>query len=117
MEIHPSTILSVVTGNIPMCNHNQSVRNVFHAAQSKQAISIYATNFNNRFDTMSYVLHYPQRAIINTRIAQYTSSDIMGNGFNTIVAIMTYSGFNQEDSIMINKATINRGLNTLSYYK
>jgi len=117
LEIHPSTILSVVSGNIPMCNHNQSVRNVFHAAQSKQAISMYATNFNNRFDTMSYVLHYPQRAIINTRIAQYTSSDTMGNGFNTIVAIMTYSGFNQEDSIMINRATINRGLNSLAYYK
>jgi len=66
---------------------------------------------------MSYVLHYPQRAIINTRIAQYTSSDYMANGFNTIVAIMTYSGFNQEDSIMINRAAINRGLNYLSYYK
>ena len=117
LEIHPSTILSVVSGNIPMCNHNQSARNVFHAAQSKQAIGMYATNFNNRFDTMSYVLHYPQRAIINTRIAQYTSSDYMANGFNTIVAIMTYSGFNQEDSIMINKAAINRGLNYLSYYK
>ena len=117
LEIHPSTILSVVSANIPMCNHNQSVRNVFHAAQSKQAISMYATNFNNRFDTMSYVLHYPQKAIINTRLAQYTSSDFMGNGFNTIVAIMTYTGFNQEDSIMINKATIQRGLNSLSYYK
>lgn len=117
IEIHPSTILSVVTGNIPMCNHNQSVRNVFHAAQSKQAIGIYATNFNNRFDTMSYVLHYPQRAIINTRIAQYTSSDYMANGFNTVVAIMTYTGYNQEDSIMINKASIQRGLNSLSYYK
>ncbi len=117
LEIHPSTILSVVSGNIPMCNHNQSARNVFHAAQSKQAIGMYATNFNNRFDTMSYVLHYPQRAIINTRIAQYTSSDYMANGFNTIVAIMTYSGFNQEDSIMINRAAINRGLNYLSYYK
>jgi len=117
IEIHASTILSVVSGNIPMCNHNQSVRNVFHAAQSKQAIGMYATNFNNRFDTMSYILHYPQRAIINTRIAQYTSSDYMANGFNTIVAIMTYSGFNQEDSIMINKASIQRGLNSLSYYK
>ena len=117
LEIHPSTILSVVSGNIPMCNHNQSARNVFHAAQSKQAIGMYATNFNSRFDTMSYVLHYPQRAIVNTRIAQYTSSDYMANGFNTIVAIMTYSGFNQEDSIMINKAAINRGLNYLSYYK
>ena len=117
MEIHPSTILSVVSGNIPMSNHNSSARNVFHAAQSKQAIGIYATNFNNRFDTMSYILHYPQRPIINTRIAQYTSSDYMANGYNTIVAIMTYSGFNQEDSIMINKATIDRGLNSLSYYK
>ena len=117
MEIHPSTILSVVSGNIPMSNHNSSARNVFHAAQSKQAIGIYSTNFNKRFDTMSYILHYPQRPIINTRIAQYTSSDYMANGYNTIVAIMTYSGFNQEDSIMINKATIDRGLNSLSYYK
>jgi DNA-directed RNA polymerase beta subunit len=117
LEIHPSSILSVVSGNIPMSNHNASARNVFHAAQSKQAIGMYATNFNKRFDTMSYVLHYPQRPIINTRIAQYTSSDYMANGYNTIVAIMTYSGFNQEDSIMINKATIDRGLNSLSYYK
>ena len=117
MEIHPSTILSVVSGNIPMSNHNASARNVFHAAQSKQAIGMYATNFNKRFDTMSYILHYPQRPIINTRIAQYTASDYMANGYNTIVAIMTYSGFNQEDSIMINKATIDRGLNSLSYYK
>jgi len=117
LEIHPSTILSVVSGNIPMSNHNASARNVFHAAQSKQAIGMYATNFNKRFDTMSYILHYPQRPIINTRIAQYTSSDYMANGYNTIVAIMTYSGFNQEDSIMINKATIDRGLNSLSYYK
>ena len=117
LEIHPSSILSVVSGNIPMSNHNASARNVFHAAQSKQAIGMYATNFNKRFDTMSYILHYPQRPIINTRIAQYTSSDYMANGYNTIVAIMTYTGFNQEDSIMINKATIDRGLNSLSYYK
>ena len=117
LEIHPSTILSVVTGNIPMCNHNQSARNVFHAAQTKQAIGIYATNFNNRFDTFGFVQHYPQRPIINTRHSQYTGSDYMPNGFNTIVAIMTYSGFNQEDSIMINKKSIERGLFHLSYFK
>lgn len=117
LEIHPSTIIGVVSGNIPLANHNQSARNVFHAAQSKQAIGIYATNFTKRFDTMSYVLHYPQRPIVNTRIAQYTLSDYMPNGFNTIVAIATYTGFNQEDSIMVNKASIERGLNYLSYYK
>jgi len=117
LEIHPSTMMSVVSANIPLANHNQSARNVFHAAQSKQAIGIYATNFNKRFDTMSYIHHYPQRPIISTQLSQYTCSDYMPNGFNVIVAIMTYSGFNQEDSIMINKRSIERGLFNISYYK
>jgi DNA-directed RNA polymerase II subunit RPB2 len=117
LEIHPSTILGVVTGNIPLCNHNAAARNIFHAAQTKQAIGIYATNFNKRFDTFGFIQHYPQRPIINTRHAQYTGSDYMPNGFNTVVAIMTYTGFNQEDSIMINKKSIERGLFHLSYFK
>ncbi len=117
LEIHPSTMLSVVSGNIPMCNHNQSARNVFHAAQTKQAIGIYATNFNKRFDTFGFIQHYPQKAIINTRHSQYTGSDAMPNGANLIVAIMTYSGFNQEDSLIINRKSIQRGMFHLSYYK
>ena len=63
-------------------------------------------NFNKRFDTMSYVHHYPQRPLISTRLSQYTCSDYMPNGFNVIAAIMTYTGFNQEDSVMINKNAI-----------
>ena len=117
LEIHPSTMLSVVSANIPLSNHNQSARNVFHAAQSKQAIGLYATSFNQRFDTMAYVHHYPQRPLISTQLSQYTCSDYMPNGFNVIVAIMTYSGFNQEDSIMINKQSVERGLFNLSYFK
>jgi DNA-directed RNA polymerase II subunit RPB2 len=117
LEIHPSTMMSVVSGNIPLSNHNQSARNVFHAAQSKQAIGVYATNFNKRFDTMSYVHHYPQRPLVSTRLSQYTCSDYMPNGFNVIAAIMTYTGFNQEDSIMINKKSVERGLFNLSYFK
>jgi DNA-directed RNA polymerase II subunit RPB2 len=117
LEIHPSTIVSVVTGNIPLCNHNAAARNVFHAAQTKQAIGIYATNFTKRFDTFGFVQHYPQKPIINTRHAQYTGSDFMANGVNLIVAIMTYSGYNQEDSLIINRNSINRGLFHLSYYK
>jgi len=117
LEIHPSTIVSVVTGNIPMSNHNAAARNVFHAAQTKQAIGIYATNFTKRFDTFGFIQHYPQKPIINTRHAQYTGSDFMANGVNLIVAIMTYSGYNQEDSLIINRNSINRGLFHLSYYK
>ncbi len=117
LEIHPSTMLSVVSGNIPMANHNAASRNLFHAAMTKQAIGIYATNFNQRFDTFGYIQHYPQKAIINTRHSQYTGSDKMANGANLIVAIMTYSGFNQEDSLIINKKSIERGLFHLTYYK
>jgi len=117
LEIHPSTIVSVVSGNIPMVNHNAASRNIFHAAQTKQAIGIYATNFNKRFDTFGYIQHYPQKAILNTRHSQYTGSDMMANGANLIVAIMTYSGYNQEDSLIINRKSIERGLFHLSYYK
>jgi DNA-directed RNA polymerase II subunit RPB2 len=117
LEIHPGTMLSVVSANIPLSHHNQSARNVFHGAQSKQAIGIYATNFNQRFDTMAYVQHYPQRQIIGTRLSQYTCSSYMPNGFNVIAAIMTYTGSNQEDSILINKQSVERGLFHLSYYK
>ncbi len=116
-EIHPSTIFSVVSGNIPMANHNAGSRNLFHAAQTKQAIGIYATNFTKRFDTFGFIQHYPQRAIINTRHSQYTGSDMMPNGVNLIVAIMTYTGYNQEDSLIINKRSIERGLFHLSYFK
>jgi DNA-directed RNA polymerase II subunit RPB2 len=108
LEIHPSTMLSVVSANIPFCNHNQSARNVFHGAQSKQAIGMYATSFNHRFDTMSYVHHYPQRQLVGTQLSQYTNSSYMPHGFNVIAAIMTYTGFNQEDSVMINQKSIER---------
>jgi len=66
-EIHPSTIFSVVTNNIPFANHNFAPRNCFYGSQSKQAIGIYATNFNKRFDTMGYIHHYPQKPLITTR--------------------------------------------------
>jgi DNA-directed RNA polymerase II subunit RPB2 len=116
-EIHPSTILSVLTQNIPLCQHNQAPRNIFSGAQGKQAIGIYATNFNDRIDTMSYVLHYPQKSLINTRYMEYMHNNDMPNGENLIVAIATYTGYNQEDSIIINKNSIQRGCFNLTYFK
>lgn len=116
-EIHPSTIFSVYTATIPLSNHNQAPRNIFSGAQGKQAIGVYATNFSNRIDTMSYVLHYPQKPLITTRYHEYLKTNDLPNGENLIVAIATYSGYNQEDSIIINKASIERGMFNLSYFK
>ena len=90
---------------------------VSNSAMGKQAVGIYTSNFNTRIDTMGHVLHYPQKPIVKTKLAQYTNSDSLPSGINAVVAIMTYSGFNQEDSVMINQSAIDRGLFTSSYYK
>jgi DNA-directed RNA polymerase II subunit RPB2 len=117
VEIHPSTVFSIVTQIVPFANHNQGPRVIFHAAQSKQALGIYATNFNQRFDTNGYIHHYPQKRLVTTRGSHYNGNDRMPNGTNVIVAIATYSGYNQEDSIMINKTSIDRGLFQITGYK
>ena len=116
-EIHPSTIFSVVTHTIPLANYNQAPRNIFSGAQSKQAIGWYATNFNNRIDTMSFMLHYPQKCLVNTRYMEYMNMNKLPNGANLIVAIATYTGYNQEDAILMNKNSVERGLFNLTYFK
>ncbi len=117
LEIHPSTAFSVVTNIVPFANHNQAPRVYFHAAQSKQGLGVYVTNWNKRFDTMGYIQHYPQKRIITTRGSHYNGCDKMPNGFNAVVAIMIHTGFNQEDSIIINKNAIDRGLFQTTSYK
>ena len=116
-EIDPSTIFSVYTNIIPFLNHNPYPRNAFGCQQGKQAIGIYATNFNNRIDTASYIIHYPQRAIVHTKYSKYTHNDELPNGENLIVAIATYTGFNQEDSIIVNKNSIERGMFNITKFK
>lgn len=117
VEIHPCLSLSFYTNNIPFANHNQAPRNVFSGQQGKQALGVYATNFNHRIDTAAYVLHYPQRSLVSTKMAKYTFKNNMPNGENLIVAIATYTGYNQEDSIIVNKSSIARGMFNVSYFK
>ena len=116
-EIHPATALSLYTCTIPFLSHNPSTRIVFSGAQGKQAIGVYATNWAQRIDTMGYVLHYPQKPIISTPFTKYVNADKLPNGENLIVAIATYSGYNQDDSVIMNKASIERGMFNLSYFK
>jgi DNA-directed RNA polymerase II subunit RPB2 len=116
-EIHPSTILSAVGVNTPYSDHNQAPRNIFSTGQCKQAIGVFATNFNSRIDTMTYVMNYPQRPICSSRYGAYTNFNTMVNGQNLIVAIATYTGYNQEDSIIFNKTSVERGMFNLTYYK
>ena len=90
---------------------------VSNSAMGKQAVGIYMSNFNHRIDTMAHVLHYPQKPLVRTKLSKYTNSIALPSGINAIVAIMTHTGFNQEDSVMLNKSAIDRGLFTSTYFK
>jgi DNA-directed RNA polymerase beta subunit len=90
---------------------------ISNCAMGKQALGIYASNFNKRIDTMGNILNYPQKSLVHTKLSKYTMAHKLPSGVNAIVAIMTHTGFNQEDSIMVNQSALDRGLFTSTYYK
>ncbi len=108
-EFHPSLLIGEIVSNIPFCNHNAGPRNIFFYAQSKQGMGLYVSNYRDRLD-ISYILYHPQKPLITTRASKYNNTDIMASGENIVVAISTYTGFNQEDSIVFNSSSIDRGL-------
>jgi DNA-directed RNA polymerase II subunit RPB2 len=115
-EIHPSTIFGIVASCIPFPDHNQSPRNTYQSAQQKQAMGVYATNYNERMDKTSYVMTYPTRPLVDTRIMNMIKINEIPSGCNINVAIMTHTGYNQEDSVLINKGSIDRGLFQITIY-
>ncbi len=116
-ELDPSFILGILSSSIPFLNHNQAPRNTYQSAMGKQAIGIPLTNIKDRYDTFSHVLYYPQKPLVKTKMMKYFNSDILPSGINAIVAIATYSGYNQEDSVIINQSAIDRGLFRSTFYR
>tara|TARA_Y100001958_G_C21244817_1_gene574156 strand:- start:1690 stop:5142 length:3453 start_codon:yes stop_codon:yes gene_type:complete len=116
-EINPSLILGALASCIPFAHHNQAPRNTYQSAMGKQAVGIHSTKFSDRFDTFSHILHYPQKPLINTVLSKHMNLDKLPNGINVIVAIASYTGYNQEDSVLINKSAVERGLFNSSFYR
>ena len=116
-EIHPSLILGALASCIPFPHHNQAPRNTYQSAMGKQAIGIHTTNYNKRYDTFSHILYYPQRPMISNHIMEHMKCNDLPNGINVIVAIASYSGYNQEDSIIVNQSAIDRGLFNSTFFR
>jgi DNA-directed RNA polymerase beta subunit len=117
MEIHPSTTLGAMGSNIPFPDHNQAPRNAYQSAMGKQAMGLYALNFRERMDTMSNILWYSNTPLASPYMSKFFRSQEMPSGYNVVVAIMTYGGYNQEDSVMINRAALDRGLFRSEFYR
>ncbi|KAL7157927.1 hypothetical protein ABFS83_02G108700 [Erythranthe nasuta] len=109
IEIEPFTILGVCAGLIPYPHHNQSPRNTYQCAMGKQAMGNIAYNQYCRTDTLMCLLVYPQRPLLTTRTIELVSFDKLGAGQNATVAVMSYSGYDIEDAIVMNKSSLDRG--------
>ena len=99
---------SFIAGNSNFLSHN--------CAQAKQAMGVYVTNYDSRMDKTAYVLNYPARPLVDTRIMDMIHINNIPSGFTVVVAIMTHTGYNQEDSLLFNKGSIDRGLFQATIY-
>ena len=115
-EIDPSLIFGVMGNSIIYPESNQLPRDVFSCGQSRQAVSLYHSNYQMRLDKMGVVLNYGQTPLIKSRYLDYINHEEQPYGVNAIVAIMCYTGYNVEDAILINEGSIKRGIFRTSYY-
>ena len=109
LEIEPFTILGAVAGLIPYPHHNQSPRNTYQCAMGKQAMGTIGYNQLNRFDTLLYLLCYPQQPMVKTKTIELIHFDKVPAGQNATVAVMSFSGYDIEDALILNKYSLDRG--------
>ena len=87
-----------------------------NCAMAKQAMGVYATNYDQRMDKTAYVLSYPSRPLVETRVMNFLQLNKIPSGCQIHVAIMSHTGYNQEDSVLVNKGSIDRGLFMTTIY-
>ena len=109
LEIEPFTLLGVCAGLIPYPHHNQSPRNTYQCAMGKQAMGTIACNQRNRIDGVLYNLVYPHKPMVKTKTIELINFENLPAGQNAMVAVMSYSGFDIEDALVLNKASLDRG--------
>jgi len=117
LEIEPFTILGVCAGLVPYPHHNQSPRNTYQCAMGKQAMGVIGYNQRNRIDTLMYNIVYPQSPMVRSKTIELTNFDKLPAGQNATVAVMSYSGYDIEDALILNKAAIDRGYGRCLVYK
>ncbi|KAJ3385519.1 DNA-directed RNA polymerase III core subunit ret1 [Lobulomyces angularis] len=109
LEIAPLAVLGAVAGLIPYPHHNQSPRNTYQCAMGKQAIGAIAYNQLTRMDTLLYLLVYTQQPMVKTRTIELIGYDKTPAGQNATVAVMSFSGYDIEDALVMNKGSLDRG--------
>ena len=115
-EIHPSLILGLMANQIIFPHNNPYPRDAFSCGQAKQGVSLYTSNYQLRLDKTAYVLNAGQIPLTKSRYLKYATKEEHPYGENAIVAIMCYSGYNVEDAVIFNEASLKRGIFRTTYF-
>ncbi len=117
LEISPSAILGICASIIPYAEHNQSPRNTYEAGMTKQALGLYASNFYFRTDRRAHILQAPQIPLVGSKAMDVIGFNDRPAGQNFIVAILSFQGYNIEDALILNRASIERGLARSHFFR
>jgi DNA-directed RNA polymerase subunit B len=115
LEIDPTDFLGTITSLVPYPNYDQSARLMRGSKTQKQSLGLYAANFLCRVDTDVSILHYPQKPLVRTFV--YDTLNVYPSGQNVVVAIMTHEGYNMEDALILNKASVDRGFGRSTWFR
>ncbi len=117
LEVDPTSIFGLTLNCAPYPETNALARHLMLASYIKQAQGLYATNFNLRFDSRTYILFYPQAPIVTTTAYEALKFSSHASGQNFVIALSTHYGYNKEDSIVMSRGAVDRGLGRSMFYK
>jgi DNA-directed RNA polymerase subunit B' len=117
LEISPIVIMGLTTSLVPFSNFGQSARLNRGSKSQKQSLGLYVSNYLIRMDTDANILHYPQNPIVRTCNVDIAGMENHPSGQNMVIALMSYEGYNMQDSLIINKGSLDRGLARSTYFK
>lgn len=117
IEFSPTNVLSLLANLTPFSDYNQSPRNMYQCQMSKQTMGTPSTALSHRTDNKLYRLQSGQTPIVRPALHDTYGMDGYPNGTNAIVAVISYTGYDMEDAMIINKSAHERGFAHGTIYK